>query len=67
MPLSGRQELPPGSARCWSGGEADVLAAVLPAGRSGRLLGQVAGEDEGDSAAWDESLPDDQDLSVWLD
>jgi hypothetical protein len=31
------------------------------------LLGQVAGEDEIDSSARDESLPDDQDLPVRLD
>src|SRR5215813_5564848 len=33
----------------------------------GVLPGQVAGEDEIDSSAWDESLPDNQDLAVWLD
>ena len=39
-------------------------------GREGlrnELLGQVAGENEVDSSAWDESLPDDQDLPVRLD
>ena len=74
MPLSGRQQ-PVAVFQRSAGLAARRTCSPLccrPGGWLGgkggrRLLGQVAGEDEGDSAAWDESLPDDKDLPVWLD